>query len=375
MKISIIGKAKDYRTNTTVLYAQMPIDDYLSLVGDNFAEFEIQRGREKHKAYIRMKDDLKKGALLPAITLAVKLDRVKKLLPFLEKENPDYKALEQELSQPGRVNILDGLQRTYILKEIVEEGLSFGSGQKVLVEFWFEPDIRNLIYRIIVLNAGQKPMSMRHQIDLLFITLKDIIERDIDIQIYTNKEKIQRTKPRNYALDRIATAYQSFITRSPEVQKQNIIAQRLLEEDVLDFNEEELGERFYRFKNYLKIYADLDEEICRIYRKNNESDIPNGTAWFGSENVMNSFFAAIASSNLSERVDKALSILIKTLKNRLEGYDPLALGTLQQIQKGFNPRKVNIGFATRKLLTNGFKEYFRDEGETSFEDCWKRAAD
>ncbi|NER19817.1 MAG: hypothetical protein F6J96_03475 [Symploca sp. SIO1C2] len=324
-----------------------------------------------------MKDDLKKGALLPAITLAVKLDKVEELLPLLENKKPDYKALAQELNQPGLVNILDGLQRTYILKEIVEDEDSLFSNfsQDVLVEFWFEPEIRNLIYRIIVLNAGQKPMSMKHQIDLLFMTFKDIIERDLDIKIYTNKQKRQRTKPRNYALDRIATAYQCFITRSPEVQKQNFIAQRLLEENVFNSNEKELGEKFDRFKKYLRIYADLDEEVCRIYNKNSQTDLPNGTTWFGSENVINSFFAAIASSNSSERVDKALNVLIDRLKDSIEEDDPLDLETLQQIQKGVNPRKVNIGFATRKLLTTGFKEYFRDEGETSFADSWKRAAD
>ncbi|NES18001.1 MAG: hypothetical protein F6K41_03520 [Symploca sp. SIO3E6] len=324
-----------------------------------------------------MKDDLKKGALLPAITLAVKLDKVNELLPLLENKNPDYKALAQELSQPGLVNILDGLQRTYILKEIVEDedGLSSNFSQGVLVEFWFETDIRNLIYRIIVLNAGQKPMSMKHQIDLLFMTFKDIIERDLDIKIYTNKQTKQRAQPRNYALDRIAAAYQCFITRSPEVEKQNIIAQRLLEDKVLNSKKEELGEKFDQFQKYLKIYANLDQEICRIYKKNSQIELPNGMTWFGSENVIKSFFAAIASSNSSERVDKALNVLVGKLKDSMEEYDPLDLKTLQQIQKGFNPVKLNIGLATRKLLANGFKEYFRDEGETSFADCWSRAAD
>src|SRR6266498_440970 len=79
--IQILGKSADLRTNTPVVYAQMAIADYLELVGDKFDLFAIQRRREKHKAYERMKGDIVKGALLPAITLAIKPEMVGRLLP------------------------------------------------------------------------------------------------------------------------------------------------------------------------------------------------------------------------------------------------------------------------------------------------------
>jgi hypothetical protein len=376
MKISIIGQAKDQRTNTNVLYAQMPIKDYLELVGNEFDEFEIQRGREKHKAYNRMKRDIIDGALLPAITLAVKPQKVKEILSFLRQKEPDYKSIENYLSQPGQVNILDGLQRTYILKDIEAEITNFAPGQKILVEFWLESEIRNLIYRIIVLNAGQKPMSMRHQIDLLFISLEETLEQDIKgLTIYRNKKKRQRSRSREYALDIIATAYQSFITQDSEVEKQNIVAQKIAEEEFINSSAQELSEQFYEFERYLNIYTDLDDEICRIYRTDYGKEIPNGVKWFGSENVMNSFFAAVSSKKLVSRVNQALDVLLGNLRNSCEGDDPIALQTLQEIQKGFNPRKVNIGFATRKLLTKGFKEYFHNEGKTNFQTCWRIASE
>lgn len=100
-----------------------------------------------------MKIDIKDGALLPSITLAVKPELVSNILPLVQKD--DLKELESALSKPGQVNILDGLQRTFILSDIAKDKkFNFKPEQKVLVEFWLEGNIRNIIYRIIVLNAG-----------------------------------------------------------------------------------------------------------------------------------------------------------------------------------------------------------------------------
>lgn len=221
-------------------------------------------------------------------------------------------------------------------------------------------------------------MSMKHQIGLLFITLNDTLKNEIpDIEIFKEKESARRTKARKYPLDRIATAYQSFITKSPETQRQNVVAQKLVEEEILDSTEEQLGDQFDAFKKYLKIYADLDVEISRIYIGNDDQEIPNGIKWFGEESVLNSFFAALAlvSSNNSQKVQEALDTLLKLLKETKENDDPLALEKLQELESGFNARKVNLGFAKRKLLTDGFKEYFREAGKISFVDCWIRAAE
>jgi hypothetical protein len=50
----------------------------------------------------------------------------------------------------------------------------------------------------------------------------------------------------------------------------------------------------------------------------------------------------------------------------------LAIERLEKIQTGFR-RKDNTGEQTRNLIFNGFKEYFRSEGLTPFEQCWIQA--
>ena len=187
MGLQILGYTKDCRTNTNVVYAEIKISEYLDFIGDDFDRFEIQRKRQDPKKYTRLKEDIKKGALLPGITLAINPSKVSEFID--EVVNDDKKGLIDKLNKSSDIYILDGLQRTYIIKDLKDEGAEFNQDQKLLLEIWFEDKIEHLIYRLIVLNSGQKPMSMRHQVELLFTTLKTEIETEIpNLNIYVEKD-------------------------------------------------------------------------------------------------------------------------------------------------------------------------------------------
>lgn len=368
MALELLTKTKDLRTGTTVIYAHADINSYLDLVGEGFDEFEIQRKRVQHKAYGRMKKDIMAGTLLPTITLAVKKDFIPELIDDIENDG----SLVALMSVPGRVNILDGLQRTHILSDIRSDGFEFPDEQKILLEFWLEENVNNLIYRIIVLNSGQKPMSMRHQIELLFSTTKENLKERIPaIEIITERDEQRRTRAEKYPLERLAISYYAFLTKSTEIDKENIIAQRLIEENILEGGEESLGEQFNKFTDYLKIFAALDREIFRAY------DTSVGT-WFGSENVMIAFFSAISDFSINhareERIITALEKLKSDLESSDEHSDILGYQNYQEAIKGLPSRKTNVGYATRKLLATTFKEYFREDGEKSLGDLWLEEA-
>lgn len=394
MTIKILGTATDVRTNTSVVYTQMRIPEYLRIVGSDFGNFHLQRRREDHKAYARLSADIREGALLPSITLAVKPEAVPTILPSYEayKTNTgDTIALTAGLESPGNVDILDGLQRTYIMSDLAAEGIDFKEDQRILVEFWLEQDLHNLIYRIIVLNAGQKPMSIRHQLELLFGSLHaSIVNRISDLEIYRERDGARRSRPRKFAFNVIVSAYQALLMGSAELQKDNIIATKLMENTALDLSVDELSEQFERFISALSIYADFDAEAFRIYRpqtgnaaeadaKNDDEASAASPNWFAAENVMVAYFAAIAQFSTQgqrrHRIDVALHKLKETLENAEAGSDPLALAIFDQIRSGFIPRKTNVGVATRRLLANGFKEYFREEGDLPLGQCWTLAAE
>lgn len=108
--------------------------------------------------------------MLPSITLAVKPHLVEEITKIIADDD----RLSERLSQENTVDILDGLQRTYIISDLKSEGVEFNNKQELLLEFWLESDISKLIYRMIVLNSGQKAMSMRHQVELLFMSLQEL---------------------------------------------------------------------------------------------------------------------------------------------------------------------------------------------------------
>src|SRR5690606_1804738 len=139
--------------------------------------------------------------------------------------------------------------RTYIINDLLNEGFIFKEDQKMLLEIWFEKEINHLIYRLIVLNSGQKPMSMRHQVELLFMTLKNSLSKDIDgLELYLEKDGQIRSKPKKFAFDRIVNAYYSFLTKSPETDRDNLVVKKLNEDDILSSTETELNENYASFK-------------------------------------------------------------------------------------------------------------------------------
>lgn len=389
MEINILGKTVDLRTNTPVIYAQMSVSDYLILIGDEFENFRFQRKRVNYKPYIRMKEDISKGALLPSITLAIKPELTNSVKNVLENE---LSLKEILLKQKGNLNILDGLQRTYILKDLKLEGFQFRSDQEVLLEFWIEGEIKHLIYRLIVLNAGQKRMSMRHQVEILFLTIRESLEKEIpEITIHSQKEGTRRNTYKKYAFDNLVMAYQSFLLKSTEVKRSNLVAQEMMENDILDSTAEDLGEDFELFKKYLALYANLDELTYNLYSNfrgnslgseweiKDDDILPSMKNWFSEENVMTAFFASASKvsriPNKENNVSQALTVLKDKMQNAEPNSDPLEFGVLLRILNGFNPKKVSIEYATRQLLFRGFEEYFRERGEIELSNCWIQGAD
>ncbi len=100
--------------------------------------------------------------------------------------------------------------------------------------------------------------------------------------------------------------------------------------------------------------------------------------WIGSENFMLGFFAAAANAdsrhNGAELVAESLNGLIDSLRNAGIA-DPLGHESYQAVAKGIDSRKSNVGYATRKLIFNGFREFFRSRGEDPLLEIWPREAD
>lgn len=368
--LEVIGFTKDFRTNTNVVYCQISIQEYFTLIGENYNKFQLQRRKEKHRGYKRLKDDLSKGALIPSITLAIEPSIAQQFIPLLENQNKNE--IQKFLARAkDKIYILDGLQRTHKIKELLDNDVKFKSGQRLLLEIWIEPDISHLVYRLIVLNSGQKPMSMRHQLELLFTTMRTSLVKEIDqLDVLVENEEERRTRALQFPFERLVTSYYSFLMKSPEVDKTSIVSEKLVEEKIMDGSEEYLSDSFNSFKYYLKKYCDLDKELFRVYDKSELNSFKN---WYADANVINSFFASIGKlyETKAERINTALDKLINTLGQAKNGEDILRLKEYKKIREEVaDPKVYNVGYATRLLLSRSFDEFFRDEGERSLYECW-----
>lgn len=372
----VIGKARDLKSNTDVVYCQVSPEKYLKIVGNDFQNFELQRKKENHKGYGRLKKDIQEGALLPSITLAVKHDLVGKIVHHID----DDEKLEQSLScESGIVDILDGLQRTYILKELQESNFEFKDGQTLLLEYWLEADLKNIVYRMIVLNSGQKAMSMRHQIDLLFATTKQTIQESVNgIILFTERDEARRTSPNKYPLSNIAAAYYSFLKGSPEQDSENIVNDQIRNNEIFESSKEKINEDFDTFIEILNKFKVIDGLAWQLYQ--DEPHTRDGHLWLGSDNVIVGFFAAagiLVKNNMKNKVFLTLDSMIRSLHTLIEEgapFDYFDLKSYESLIKDINFKKSNIGSARRKYILLMFKEYLKSDGDLSFKACWDMAA-
>lgn len=95
--------------------------------------------------------------------------------------------------------ILDGLQRTYtildleseLVKEHDDETLDRVLNNSIRVEIYLGINKIGILYRMLTLNTGQTPMSIRHQIEILYSDYLDKSINDITLLRETDSRPIK----------------------------------------------------------------------------------------------------------------------------------------------------------------------------------------
>lgn len=191
--------------------------NYLAIAKDIKENNELQRKKIKRASsvYSLMKNDLKEGCLLPPIVLSLdnNLDRqdIKKEL----ENQKDSELIKKYINKHyKKIKILDGLQRTNMLLELYQENnlenTSFYTNN-LRFEIYIGIGRFGILYRMLTLNTGQTPMSLRHQIEILY---SDLYSEDIKENIYLIREKDKITKKIDlhcYHFDDIIDGLESYI--------------------------------------------------------------------------------------------------------------------------------------------------------------------
>lgn len=366
---------------------------YISTLKRDFSEFQIQR-RIVNNGYL---DSLLKtvinGEPMPTITLT-----------YSQAIQPQGGIVK---IKPDDIEILDGLQRTFrlwvfwmlsdkVTKECItdyrtlanilrmpdleylkrlrfvnaaylKDILNFEYRSKVLESFsnydlyfviWTGLTDNEVVEKMLVLNAGQRPVSSTHQFELLFLHYFDKNELNYSWKIRLLREKEPdffrmkhgERKVGEYALSSIIIAIQSFLQAKPL---------RIASANKVIFEEDAIGDT----RNYHKFFTgeSLSQFINLVYRLDEAlcSENQDCMLWYGKDTTLSGLYAALGAQIKEERtVEKLESIIGKLISVKadldLDGYNK-AYSELSSVHVNVGQRIREAIFSYTKALLTGEK--------------------
>ena len=281
--------------------------------------FEPQRKAQNKKFYDRLRADIVKGCIMPPITLA-----------FLAKDHcneTNNEKLQNFIN--GNIEagyILDGMLRMITLRD-ASELQGFDASRTLYLNVIVASRYDLLLYRMITLNNGQKPMTARHQIEMLTKGAIDLSGADMTI---VTEKQTEGTKVHNaFRMSDISEAYTAYLSNSPHNQNSKIIESKLDDILVGKVMEANITEDDFSF-------SDILAEISRLQNE------PHIRDWLRQLNNLIGFTLG-AKTSLESIKSLEGSDLINPLKNFEAAFDAI------------NPSKVNVGKYRRELSQTFFR--------------------
>lgn len=232
----------DKKIGSYNVMTQMSVEEYMILIGGSLKKNDFQRSRVRasKSIYANLKEDLKTGCIIPPIVLA--------LYSNLDISGMDFDGLANFISDnKEQLFILDGLQRTYTIQELLEEsGVDVVVDTVLRVEIYLGLNREGVLYRMLTLNTGQTPMSLRHQIEIIYLNLLDN-SNDYGLKFIRDNEN----KPKaidSFYFNEAVDAFTSFLTQ-----------------DYLQITREKLLSAIESFENLSKLKNEKDAFLDLMY--------------------------------------------------------------------------------------------------------------
>lgn len=370
--MEIVSRMYDERIKAQNILIEMTAEEYLSLASqilDN-NEFQRKRVRSSNTVYSLLKEDFLKGCVLPPIVLG--------LNSALTIEKKDERKVSEILQENiDNVVILDGLQRTYSLidlssdlkekAEAKDELLKFQK-RTLRVEMYLSINRIGVLYRMLTLNTGQTPMSIRQQVEMLYL---DYIKHPFDgIQFIREIDEDSPSKLGEYTFKSVVDGFNSYIERNELPIDRGDVLENIkgLEKLSVEGNTERLFEEFITtYDKFVKKYNALLGDFEITSESLNIKGQPFGKnvlKIFSKSQVLTGFGAAmgklkdidsnntfISASNLIESMNSSTN-LISTTEELLKKLEKIRL----------NSKK--IGNAQRLFFVYYFRELLNPESDS-----------
>ena len=281
---------------------------------------EFQRKLQDKKFYEKLERDIEKGCIMPSITIAYvndvinKKSETKQILDFFNKNyNNSF--------------VLDGIQRLNTLSRVDSEKIDLN--KKLYLNIVFSDSVEKLLYRMITLNNGQKPMTPRHQVEVMMANVYDFDNLGIDIQ--TEKERAQKIKMSSFNKSDLVQAYLAYMANSPMVDNKKIIQDKMDELIVSKIISAEPTPTDSTFEMVIKALAKFQKS-------------PKSLKWLKQANNLVGFAVGMKKSY---KIIQTLSV--QDFENSIENFD--------MAFSDFNPSKIKMGKLRRELSFDYFENF------------------
>ncbi|MQU62333.1 hypothetical protein GHO25_04220 [Pseudomonas sp. FSL R10-1350] len=207
---SITCALLDKKVNSLNIQFVIDIGSYAELAGNIIDNNPYQRNRvsKSGSIYNLLKEDILKECIIPPIVLAS--------TSTLRPGRSHDELLDEVLEEVGNLKILDGLQRSLSIIDVYNNNREHFDGldkkYMIRVEAYLSISDSGILYRMLTLNTGQTPMTLRHQLEILF---SKYIDEGVDgVTILREVDDAAVTTINAYRFSDLIEGYTSFLERN-----------------------------------------------------------------------------------------------------------------------------------------------------------------
>lgn len=319
--MKIYDKDFDSVIDGVVANGSITYKDVIEKLVPLISKTEFQRKLQDKKFYEKLERDIEKGCIMPPITIAYVNNQI-----------------TQQSSTEDVVNffnanydtsfVLDGIQRLNTLKRVVDSK-TIDLNKNLYLNIIFCDNIDKLLYRMITLNNGQKPMTPRHQVEVMMANVFNFEQLGINIQ--TEKERADKIKMNSFNKSDLVQAYLAYMANSPMVDNQKIIQDKMDELIVSKIISTEPVSNETTFENVINALAKFQKSNIAL-------------KWLKQANNLVGFAVGM---KYSSKV--ILELSVEEFEESVTLFD--------QAFTDFNPSKIKMGKLRRELSYDFFKNY------------------
>jgi hypothetical protein len=388
MKATILDTRPE---NGSICYlCKISLEEYIKNLPDSYKNYPIQREIVKNVYLDNLVETVLRMKHIPPIVLVF--------------EDIEYKATNKLLDIQD-FKILDGLQRTHRLKIIYDTILffeelkkaekiklsgmkkfsvsriyskqlkEFGSSSNILFsikEFvnesktkdvlstysqnyqWFEIwgglTLEQEVHKMLVLNAGHKPVNIRHQLEILFLNLLPFFEEMPGFRIMREKEQSSTTyftsrRKGEFHFSILIASLLSYDAGKPITTNTSLIQN--LQNTPIDFEESKILSLSF-LKEFVSFLIHLDNLLAKQYGK-------TGTQWIGREVVLVGLMGALGQT-LENSEEDAAAPFNRFINIIEENPTILNLSEFEEVRLGLDWSQVNIGNLNKQAVYSAVQD-------------------